>query len=1037
MADDAADKPVAAIVEAVRGAGVPLFVAPSASVQRTAGSAKLPATAKELERALAARSRQAADALAAAASADATVQAHDPRADAPTPALRPRVQMLELIERAVDGLGGAQPAATASSSSSSSSAEYPPIEAFCRRCGLNAEQRVAFVRIALALLQAVLRKMLDPEAPHQLPLSRDEELRHPAVMQELRKAAPTVPMDELLMYMGGAAGSGKSTVIKAVLEFARLWRVRDRVLVTATTGIAAVHVRGQTVHGAFGLGWGKARSGRGRAAGGVLSAAEAALCRAFLVVVDEVSMMDKALLANMSARLQTLRDKRDLPFGGVDLVLVGDFFQLPPVASTALYAPTKLNDAKTVAQCAGSKKAALVVAGDRLWAQLNAVVLLRQTVRQQSDAELAQLLAAVREGNVGAAQRERLNSRLVAKLPASDRPGPNALVVVPTNAQRAALNEAAVADAAASGVTVHKLVADLRIKGFRPSPDELRALVALNDTDLDGLPPVLFAFEGMRAMVTANVDVAAGVANGTQVVVERLVYAEGVAFTPLPCTLAGRSVTVSVPSAPPLYLLVRVLDAGLAAALQWPDDVLPAGTYPLKLHECSPTVRLPRRLKSVAVAVRQFACVPLYGVTGHKVQGQTCRDGLVVGSFTTPARDDGKRTASGIPSQWAYVVLSRVPSLHRLWLLEELSEATAQRTKPDARLLAEMRRLHALHERTVAQTNGTAVGTLASLVPPPPPPPQPPCAVVAPAVAQPPLPAPRAQQRAAARVPAAVPPVLAPAAVLPPAAAGAPVAAAPQREHCGPTMLRWPVRVDADVRRLPWRDNSCWMDAAQELLRELPLPEPRSCPELLPLWRYIRGTAPPDIDHRRALVDGVQRLRNQFRWGADSDSAAFVGELFAMCPEWRSMQTFVYSSHGGRVRTGTAFVTSPTPMSNARVAEALLSLVHRARGTAGPSDDADSAIQILQWPQLVLVTMSGGAVAMPADAPVLHNDLSAAYVFVGALVYREHHFTALLVGPPPILVDNRRQPPVLPYAACRPCDVLLQVFLHRSLVASS
>jgi ATP-dependent DNA helicase PIF1 len=135
-------------------------------------------------------------------------------------------------------------------------------------------------------------------------------------------------LDGKNVLVTGSAGTGKSTLLQALLK---KWPFDLHV--TASTGIAAVNVFGRTIHS-----WGgifpdtpieeiisQVTMRKGGAA--------ARIKQAKMLAVDEISMVDASLLETMDRLFQAIR-KDNRPFGGIQLVLFGDFLQLPPVRGT-------------------------------------------------------------------------------------------------------------------------------------------------------------------------------------------------------------------------------------------------------------------------------------------------------------------------------------------------------------------------------------------------------------------------------------------------------------------------------------------------------------------------------------------------------------------------------------------------------------------------------------------------------------------------------------------------------------------------------
>lgn len=140
-----------------------------------------------------------------------------------------------------------------------------------------------------------------------------------------REAAQAV-LDGANLFLSGPGGTGKSYALGVALDELRAGG--RRVQVTASTGIAAINVGGCTIHRALGT----KLAGHEKHVKSAWPHPKVADNLRYLdtLIVDEVSMLSGDYLGMMNYWLQKVRDS-DEPFGGVQVVLVGDLLQLPPV----------------------------------------------------------------------------------------------------------------------------------------------------------------------------------------------------------------------------------------------------------------------------------------------------------------------------------------------------------------------------------------------------------------------------------------------------------------------------------------------------------------------------------------------------------------------------------------------------------------------------------------------------------------------------------------------------------------------------------
>ncbi|GMK58938.1 hypothetical protein CspeluHIS016_0603800 [Cutaneotrichosporon spelunceum] len=135
------------------------------------------------------------------------------------------------------------------------------------------------------------------------------------------------------IFFTGSAGAGKSVLLREIIKSLHIKYAKstDAVAVTASTGIAACNIGGVTLH-SFG-GMGLATEGPAALATKVKRNKKAAArwARTKALIIDEISMVDADLFDKFNKVGQIMRKKPGVPFGGMQLICTGDFFQLPPV----------------------------------------------------------------------------------------------------------------------------------------------------------------------------------------------------------------------------------------------------------------------------------------------------------------------------------------------------------------------------------------------------------------------------------------------------------------------------------------------------------------------------------------------------------------------------------------------------------------------------------------------------------------------------------------------------------------------------------
>lgn len=195
------------------------------------------------------------------------------------------------------------------------------------------------------------------------------------------------------VFLTGEPGSGKTHTINRFTE----WLKNEHVTfaVTASTGIAATHINGQTIHSWSGI---NIKSNiTSRQIETILSNEYVynRLMNTGVLIIDEVSMLDAQFIDDLDMLLRAARNVfEDKPFGGVQIVFVGDFFQLPPVVRD---------------------RAMRFAFESKAWQKAGLSICYLHEQHRQADIAFLEILTAMRRGGVLASHKELLKERLHTK----------------------------------------------------------------------------------------------------------------------------------------------------------------------------------------------------------------------------------------------------------------------------------------------------------------------------------------------------------------------------------------------------------------------------------------------------------------------------------------------------------------------------------------------------------------------------------------------------------------------------------------------
>lgn len=195
------------------------------------------------------------------------------------------------------------------------------------------------------------------------------------------------------VFLTGAAGSGKTYVLNRFIEEAR--SMGKSVAVTASTGLAATHLGGNTIHAWSGIGIGDEL--RKKHVGELPKGRRELITKADILIIDEVSMLHDFRLDMVEEVCRIVRDKPE-PFGGLQVVLSGDFYQLPPINRD------------------NSRSGGFVV-HSQAWQTTKPVICYLDEQHRQSKDMLLEILTALRDDDVRRRHAEALLQQVSLRTP--------------------------------------------------------------------------------------------------------------------------------------------------------------------------------------------------------------------------------------------------------------------------------------------------------------------------------------------------------------------------------------------------------------------------------------------------------------------------------------------------------------------------------------------------------------------------------------------------------------------------------------------
>lgn len=193
------------------------------------------------------------------------------------------------------------------------------------------------------------------------------------------------------VFLTGPAGSGKTFLLNKYLEYLKAHK--KKVAITASTGIAATILNGQTIHSWSGIGIKEKLTKTQLYKLESDEKLNKKISKTDVLIIDEISMLSASRLDSVNLVCQQIRQNTQ-PFGGLQVVMAGDFFQLPPVVKN------EVEDGSLACQA-------------DIWSKMNLkVAYLNDQFRQKIDDDLFAILKAMRLNLINSSLLEKLAGRL-------------------------------------------------------------------------------------------------------------------------------------------------------------------------------------------------------------------------------------------------------------------------------------------------------------------------------------------------------------------------------------------------------------------------------------------------------------------------------------------------------------------------------------------------------------------------------------------------------------------------------------------------
>ena len=214
------------------------------------------------------------------------------------------------------------------------------------------------------------------------------------------------------VFLTGEPGAGKTHTINAYVSYLREREVEPAI--TASTGIAATHIGGMTIHSWSGIGI-RTRLDKydlDRIASSEYIAKR--IRRTRVLIIDEISMLSANMLSMVDMVCREVKQNME-PFGGIQVILVGDFFQLPPIMKKEEFENNKQNSLLPAGERFGTSlgKGSNFAYDSDAWGRARLVVCYLSEQHRQNDPDFLSVLSGIRQNAVSEHHLKHISGRRI------------------------------------------------------------------------------------------------------------------------------------------------------------------------------------------------------------------------------------------------------------------------------------------------------------------------------------------------------------------------------------------------------------------------------------------------------------------------------------------------------------------------------------------------------------------------------------------------------------------------------------------------